>query len=94
MENKSNRTAEFPPDGYEQETVPQLAPDLIRLGITIHAVDPGPTDTGWMTEELKAQIRNESKRGVVNSPDDAARLIVSILTQANRSTGEVIHATR
>jgi 3-oxoacyl-[acyl-carrier protein] reductase len=39
---------------------PQLAPDLIKLGITIHSVDPGPTDTGWMTEELKAQIRKES----------------------------------
>ena len=73
---------------------PQLAPDLIRLGITIHAVDPGPTDTGWMTEELKAQIRKESKRGEVNTPDDVSRLILSSLTQEKPSTGEVIHATR
>jgi 3-oxoacyl-[acyl-carrier protein] reductase len=73
---------------------PQLAPDLIKLGITIHSVDPGPTDTGWMTEELKAQIRKESKRGEINSPDDVARLIVSILTQEKPSTGEVIHAAR
>jgi 3-oxoacyl-[acyl-carrier protein] reductase len=72
----------------------QLAPDLIKLGITIHAVDPGPTDTGWMTEELKAQIKKESKRGAVNTPDDVARLIVSILTQEKPSTGEVIHAAR
>ena len=73
---------------------PQLAPDLIRLGITIHAVDPGPTDSGWMTEELKAQIRKESKRGEINNPEDVARLIVSILTQEKPSTGEVIHSTR
>jgi len=73
---------------------PQLAPDLIRLGITIHAVDPGPTDTGWMTDELKAQITKESKRGEVNTPDDVARLIVSILTQEKPLTGEVIHAAR
>jgi 3-oxoacyl-[acyl-carrier protein] reductase len=73
---------------------PQLAPDLIRLGITIHAVDPGPTDTGWMTEELKAQIRKESKRGEINTPDDVARLILSILTQEKPSTGQVIHAIR
>lgn len=73
---------------------PQLAPDLIKLGITIHAVDPGPTDTGWMTEELKAQIRKESKRGEVNTPEDVARLIVSILTQEKPSTGEVVHAAR
>ena len=73
---------------------PQLAPDLIKLGITIHSVDPGPTDTGWMTEELKAQIRKESRRGEVNTPDNVARLIISILTQETPSTGEVIHATR
>jgi len=73
---------------------PQLAPDLIRLGITIHAVDPGPTDTGWMTDELKAQIRNESKGGKINTPDDVAHLIVSVLTQENPLTGEVIHAAR
>ena len=74
--------------------VPQLAPDLIRLGITIHAVDPGPTDTGWMTKELKAQIMKESKRAAVNTPDDVARLVLSILTEGKPSTGEVIHAPR
>ena len=74
--------------------VPQLAPDLMELGITIHAVDPGPTDTGWMTEELKAQTRKESKRGEVNTPEDVARLIVSILTQESPATGQVIHAAR
>jgi len=74
--------------------VPQLAPDLIRLGITIHAVDPGPTDTGWMTKELKAQIMKESKRAAVNTPDDVARLVLSILTKGKPSTGEVIHAPR
>ena len=74
--------------------VPQLAPDLIRLGITIHAVDPGPIDTGWMTEELKTQIRKESERGDVNTPDNVARLVLSILAEGKQSTGEVIHAPR
>lgn len=73
---------------------PQLAPHLISLGITIHSLDPGPTDTGWMTEELKAQIRKESKRGDVNTPDDVGRLVVSVLTQEDSSTGVVIHANR
>lgn len=68
----------------------QLAPDLIRLGITINAVDPGPTDTGWMTDELRAQLRNESKRGKINGADDAARLIVSILEQEPPITGKVV----
>jgi 3-oxoacyl-[acyl-carrier protein] reductase len=67
---------------------PQLAPDLTRQGITIHAVDPGPTDTGWMTEELKAELT------VVNAPNDVARFVVSILTQERPATGVVIHANR
>ncbi len=31
-----------------------VAPTLAARGITINAVNPGPTDTGWMNEELKA----------------------------------------
>ena len=74
--------------------VPQLAPELAKRGITINALDPGPTDTGWMTEELKEQVRKESKHGKVNTPEDIARLIVSILTEKKYPTGEVIHAER
>lgn len=67
---------------------PQLAPDLILHGISIHAVDPGPTDTGWMSEELKATLR------VFNAPNDVARLVISILTQDRPATGLVIRANR
>jgi 3-oxoacyl-[acyl-carrier protein] reductase len=73
---------------------PQLAPELAKRGITINAFDPGPTDTGWMTEELKEQVRKESKRGKVNTPEDIALLIVAILIEKNYPTGEVIHAER
>jgi 3-oxoacyl-[acyl-carrier protein] reductase len=72
----------------------QLAPELAKLGISIHAIDPGPTDTGWMTEELKEQVRKESKGGKVNSPEDVARLVVSLLTEKTYPTGEVIHLGR
>jgi len=73
---------------------PQLAPELARRNITINALDPGPTDTGWMTEELKEQVRKESKRGKVNTPEDIAQLIVTILTEKKYPTGAVIHAER
>jgi 3-oxoacyl-[acyl-carrier protein] reductase len=71
---------------------PQLAPELARRGITINAFDPGPTDTGWMTKEFKEQVRKESKRGKVNTPEDIALLIVSILVEKKYPSGEVIHA--
>lgn len=73
---------------------PQLAPELAELNIAINAVDPGPTDTGWMTEDLKEQVRKESKNGKVNTPEDIAQLIVSILTEKKYASGEVIHAER
>ena len=73
---------------------PQLAPELATHGITINALDPGPTDTGWMSTELKEQIRKESKRGKVNTPEDIARLIVSILIEKKYPSGAVIHADR
>lgn len=74
--------------------VRQLAPDLARLGIKIHAIDPGPTDSGWMTEEVLREVRSASKHGRVNTPDEVGDLIVSILTQNNPDTGKVIHAPR
>ena len=64
------------------------------LNIAINVLDPGPTDTGWMTEELKEQVRKESKRGKVNTPEDIAQLIVSILTEKKYASSEVIHAER
>jgi 3-oxoacyl-[acyl-carrier protein] reductase len=73
---------------------PQLAPELAKRGIMINALDPGPTDTGWMTESLKEQVRKASTRGQVTSPEEIARLIIAILTKKKFPTGEVIHAYR
>lgn len=71
----------------------QLAPGFSTKGVTINALDPGPTDTGWMTEELKAQLISESKRGKVNTPTDVAKLAIGLLCDA-QTTGKVIHAER
>lgn len=72
----------------------QLAPEFATKGITINAVDPGPTDTGWMTEDLKKQIQKESSKGTLNTPADAAQFIASLVTDAAQPTGLVVHAPR
>lgn len=73
----------------------QLAPDLALKGITIHALDPGPTDTGWMSVEMKKQIEQESSKKRVNLPEDTAKLICSMLTSdGTQTTGQVVYAER
>lgn len=73
---------------------PQLAPELAKLNISINSLDPGPTDTGWMTEELKETILKDSKKGRLTLPEDIGKLVVEILTEKKYANGEVIHAER
>jgi 3-oxoacyl-[acyl-carrier protein] reductase len=70
-----------------------LAKEVGTKGITVNAVDPGPTDTGWMSEELKGHLAGENAMCRVGLPEDAARLIVFLASAAAEwISGEVIHA--
>lgn len=70
-----------------------FAPDVAKKGITVNAVDPGGTDTGWMTDEFKAAITAEMAFGRIGQPEDAARLILFLASDAGRwITGQVIHS--
>src|SRR5437588_8510881 len=55
-----------------------LAVEVAPRGITVNAVDPGPTDTGWMTEEVKRILLPRFPMGRIGQPEDAARLITSL----------------
>jgi 3-oxoacyl-[acyl-carrier protein] reductase len=70
-----------------------LAAGVASRGITVNAVDPGPTDTGWMTEELRRTLLDRFPRGRIGQPEDAARLVAFLATDAARwITGQVIHS--
>lgn len=70
-----------------------LASELAPLGITVNAVDPGATDTGWMTEQMRREWSARSGVARLNQPEDAARVIVFLASDAARHlTGQVIHA--
>jgi 3-oxoacyl-[acyl-carrier protein] reductase len=70
-----------------------LAKEVGAEGITVNAVDPGPTDTGWMSKELKERLAGQNTVSRVGLPEDAARLVVFLASAAaDWISGEVIHA--
>jgi 3-oxoacyl-[acyl-carrier protein] reductase len=71
-----------------------LSAEVGRLGITVNAVDPGITDTGWISQDLKDKWTTGSSFGRVGLPEDAARLIGFLASDEGRwITGQVIHST-
>jgi 3-oxoacyl-[acyl-carrier protein] reductase len=70
-----------------------LSAALGPRGITVNAVDPGPTDTGWMTPEVAVALAAQAPLGRVGYPQDAARLIRFLASdEAGWITGQIIHA--
>ena len=70
-----------------------LSAELASSGITVIAVDPGPTDTGWMTEDLRQELLPRFPQGRIGLPEDAARLIAFLASdEAAWITGQVIHS--
>ncbi|RIX52143.1 SDR family oxidoreductase [Paenibacillus nanensis] len=70
-----------------------LAAELAPLRITVNAVDPGPTDSGWMSEGIKEALLPHFPMGRVGLPEDAARLITFLASDDSEwITGEIIHS--
>jgi 3-oxoacyl-[acyl-carrier protein] reductase len=70
-----------------------LSAEVAGLGITVNAVDPGATDTGWIPSELKAKWKAASPTGRIGLPEDAARLVGFLASaEAEWITGQVIHS--
>ncbi|WP_026690295.1 SDR family oxidoreductase [Alteribacter aurantiacus] len=66
---------------------------LAKKGITINAVNPGPTDTGWMSDEVKKGLGPLFPQGRIGTPEDAANLIAFLVSEeAKWVTGQVIHS--
>jgi 3-oxoacyl-[acyl-carrier protein] reductase len=70
-----------------------LSAEVAPLGITVNAVNPGPTDTGWMTEEIKQNLTPQFPLGRLGQPEDAARLVAFLASkEAGWITGQVINS--
>jgi 3-oxoacyl-[acyl-carrier protein] reductase len=70
-----------------------LAAGVGHKGITVNAVNPGPTDTGWIPEDLGRELLPKFPAGRIGQPEDAARLVAFLAgDEAAWITGQTIHS--
>ncbi|PGZ79104.1 oxidoreductase [Priestia megaterium] len=70
-----------------------VAIELAPLKITVNAVDPGPTNTGWMSSELKEELLPKFPIGRLGEPRDAAKLVIFLASEESEwITGQIIHS--
>ncbi|KYG59983.1 SDR family oxidoreductase [Planococcus maritimus] len=70
-----------------------LSAEIAELGITVNAVNPGPTDTSWMDDEIRDYLRPKFGLGRIGTPEDAAKVIAFLAsTEGAWITGQVIHS--
>ena len=70
-----------------------LAGGLAPKGITVNAVDPGGTDTGWMPPAARERWSRESPRGRVGTAEDAARIVAFLASdEASWITGQLVRS--
>jgi Dehydrogenases with different specificities (related to short-chain alcohol dehydrogenases) len=79
--------------GALEALVPSLADTLADRGITVNAVNPGPTNTGYLDGLDAERVRRRFPQGRWGEPDDAARLVNWLCGEDARwITGQVIHS--
>ncbi|MFC4683845.1 SDR family oxidoreductase [Exiguobacterium sp. s149] len=58
---------------------PALANGAGQYGISVNALDPGPTDSGWIDDVLREQLVPLFPYGRVGTPEDTARYIAFLM---------------
>ncbi len=89
-------TAELPyaiSKGAIHQMTFSLADAVAARGITVNTVNPGPTDTGWASDELTREVGTALPRGRWGTPDEAASVVAWLVgDDAASVTGQVIDA--
>jgi 3-oxoacyl-[acyl-carrier protein] reductase len=69
------------------------ARELAAQRITANAVNPGPVDTGWMSEELRSKILRANPRGRLGVATDTANLVSFLCSpEGEWVNGQLLHS--
>lgn len=70
-----------------------ISQEIAQKGITINAVNPGLTDTGWLDEKQEKIFTKRFPMGRLGQPKDVAKLICFLISEdAEWITGQIIHS--
>jgi 3-oxoacyl-[acyl-carrier protein] reductase len=68
-----------------------LSAEVVESGVTVNAIDPGPTDTGWISDDQRAALVAASATGKIGTPQDVAAMVRLLCGDAAaRVTGRII----
>jgi 3-oxoacyl-[acyl-carrier protein] reductase len=60
------------------------AHELVDAGVKANVINPGPIDTGWMTDEIRAAGIAQQPTGRLGTPADIANLVRFLLSERGR----------
>lgn len=93
----SDHTAGNVPYGVSKGAADRLtdaaAYELGHLGISANAINPGPVDTGWMDDEIRAAALAKTPLRRGGTAEDAANLVSFLCSDAGRwITGQLLYS--
>ena len=69
------------------------AHELGSRGIRANVINPGPTDTGWISSDLRRDVEARTPLGRIGTPEDCARLATFLLSpEGSWITGQLLHS--
>lgn len=79
--------------GALDRIIEAAAIELADRGIRANSINPGPIDTGWMNDEIRAGGIEQTPAGRLGTPRDTADLVTFLLSPAGGwITGQVLYS--
>lgn len=80
--------------GALDRIVQAAAVELAPMGVAANVVNPGPIDTGWMDDETRRALTEQTPAGRLGTPEDTADLVCFLMSaQGGWITGQLLHSS-